>query len=340
MSMVMSDKTESLENPAVWTYRGYKLRPGEFNTAMVHFYRAEVQRASAWRNRLDVTTNWAMVATSAAITFAFGNRDAHHSVIIVNTLLITLFLFIEARRYRYYELFSYRVRLMETDFYAAMLIPPFKPDSEWANKVATSLLNPNFPISYWEAFGRRFRRNYMWIYLILALAWIAKIILYPEVITSWQDILNRTRMGVIPGWMVILSGVVFNGVFFMIGLLTRNLRDATGEVLARYGQSAPIATTAKTNDPIASNRAAPEDTPRYLAVVTSEQIETLSPILQTNLQRPITRLDPNNTMGSQNSLTLMVELTEIAQLKALVRTHDPAGGVVVIPAQDIQHDDR
>ena len=106
-----------------------------------------------------------MITTGAAISFAFSEALGDHSVIILNTLLVTLFLYIEARRYRYYELWSYRVRLMETDFFAAMLVPPFRPASDWAESLAENLLHPSFPISMWEAFGRRFRRNYMWIYM-------------------------------------------------------------------------------------------------------------------------------------------------------------------------------
>jgi uncharacterized membrane protein len=90
------------------------------------------------------------------------------------------FLFIEARRYRYYELWSYRVRLMETDFYAAMLVPPFHPSPEWAESLAENLLAPSFPISIWEAFGRRLRRNYFWIFLILYASWVSKIWLFPR----------------------------------------------------------------------------------------------------------------------------------------------------------------
>ena len=33
----------------VWHFRGYELRPSEFTTAMVHLYRGELQRATAWR---------------------------------------------------------------------------------------------------------------------------------------------------------------------------------------------------------------------------------------------------------------------------------------------------
>ena len=96
------DSPDPAPNPseAVWTFRGYQMRPAEFNTAMVHFYRGEIQRANTWRNRLDTTTNWAVVATGAAISFALSNPANHYGVIILNTLLVTLFLWIEARRYR------------------------------------------------------------------------------------------------------------------------------------------------------------------------------------------------------------------------------------------------
>ena len=154
----------------VWRFRGYQLRPAEFTTAMVHLYEGELQRATAWRGRLDNTTNWAVVFTGTALLFTLADPAHNFAVIILDTLLVTLFLSIEARRYRYYELWSHRVRLMETDFFAAMLVPPFGPNPEWAEKLAASLLHPEFPISNWEAFGRRFRRNYVWIFVILGLA--------------------------------------------------------------------------------------------------------------------------------------------------------------------------
>lgn len=239
-SMPLNVTPESLSDEVMpiftegWTFRGYRMRSGEFNAAIIHLYRAEITRANTWRNRLDVTTNWALVATSAAITFAFGDQSAHHSVIILSTLMTTLFLFIEARRYRYYELWSYRIRLIETDYFAAMLVPPFQPDPTWAKQLSDSLLNPQFPITMWEAFGRRFRRNYMWIYLVLGLAWIGKIVLYPDMITGAADLFNRASMGVIPGWLVLIVGFVFNGGLFVIGVLTLTLRQASGEILPGY----------------------------------------------------------------------------------------------------------
>jgi uncharacterized membrane protein len=107
---MMPPLDETRPPETVWRYRGYDLRASEFTTAMVHYYRAEIQRSNTWRTRLDATTNWAVITTGAAITFALASPDNHFGVIILNTLLVTLFLWIEARRYRYYELWSYRAR--------------------------------------------------------------------------------------------------------------------------------------------------------------------------------------------------------------------------------------
>jgi uncharacterized membrane protein len=46
-----SQQRSSDQAEPVWTYRGYQLRASEFTTAMVHLFRAEVQRANMWRQR-------------------------------------------------------------------------------------------------------------------------------------------------------------------------------------------------------------------------------------------------------------------------------------------------
>ena len=105
-----------------------KLAPAEFNTAMVHFYRGEIQRSNVWRGRLDTTTNWAVITTGATLSFVFSSPDNPHFAIPINTVLVSIFLFMEARRYRYYEVWANRVRVLETGYFAPMLshrtIPP------------------------------------------------------------------------------------------------------------------------------------------------------------------------------------------------------------------------
>jgi uncharacterized membrane protein len=48
---------------------------------MVHFYRGELTRSISWRVRLDTSTNWAILAVTAILTFAFGSPKHSHASI-------------------------------------------------------------------------------------------------------------------------------------------------------------------------------------------------------------------------------------------------------------------
>ncbi|GAC1446026.1 MAG: hypothetical protein NVSMB56_01310 [Pyrinomonadaceae bacterium] len=210
------------------------MSPSDFNTAMSHFYRGEVQRSNTWRNRLDTTTNWAVLTAGATLSFAFSSEANPHFVILINSVLIAYFLVMEARRYRYYEIWSNRVRILETQYLAQMLTPDKVLKDEWAGHLAQDLLTPRFTISEWEAIGRRLRRNYWWIFLLLALSWNLKVYLHPTPAMTFHDFLGRASVGVVPGSMVFIVGVLFNAVLLVFGLATVRLREATGEVLPHY----------------------------------------------------------------------------------------------------------
>jgi len=331
----------------VWTYRGYQMRPAEFNTAMVHLYRGEVQRSNTWRLRLDNTTNWAVVSTGAAISFALSAPTNHYSVIILNTLLVTLFLWIEARRYRYYELWSRRVRLMETDFFAAMLVPPFAPNPEWAENLAESLLQPDFPISMWEAFGRRLRRNYVSIFFILAAALLLKIYLHPVQAASLEAMVHRAALGSIPGWSVLTAGLLYNGALFLIAYLTAGLHQASGEVLPKWDSSFPMfgalrramevhdaETTDGQKPPV---RQFGRRRKQVLAFIIASQPQAIADRILKELNRSLTALHGRGMYAHQEREVLMVAVTvtEMPRLKALVKAEDPNAFVIIAPAQEI-----
>ena len=208
-----------------------KLSPSEFNTAMVHFYRGEVQRSNVWRSRLDATTNWAVITAGATLSFVFSSPDNPHFAIPINSVLVSIFLFMEARRYRYYEVWANRVRVLETGYFAPMLshrtIPP---DKEWADHISSDLLRPHFTISEWEAVGRRLRANYIWIFILLASSWALKVYLHPYAAPNVEIFLERARVGLVPGWMVIFVGFVFNSAILLLAVGTLKLRDASSEV--------------------------------------------------------------------------------------------------------------
>ncbi len=326
----------------VWKFRGYEMRPAEFNTAMVHFYRGEVQRSNTWRTRLDNTTNWAVVTTGAALSFALSDPTHHYGVLILNTLLATLFLWIEARRYRYYELWSYRVRLMETDFFGAMLVPPFSPHPDWAESLADSLLKPEFPISMWEAFGRRFRRNYMWLFMVLGVAWALKIYLHPDVALSWEQFLFNARLGPIPGEIMLTVGFIYNGLIFLIGLATAGLHQASGEVLPKYGE-VPVLSNLwrmmETHEGHATRPSARATRHRQqlLALIITAQPKAIADRVIRHMKRGVTGLHGEGmyTHQEREVLLVAVTVTEMAQLKALVNEEDPNAFVIVTPAQEV-----
>lgn len=81
-------------------------------TALAHYYRGEVHRMNTWRQRLDVTTNWAIITSAGFLSFGFGNKEITHFVIVLATIIVTCFLFIEARRYKYYDLWRWSGELL------------------------------------------------------------------------------------------------------------------------------------------------------------------------------------------------------------------------------------
>ena len=323
----------------VWTYRGYRLKTSEFVTAMVHLFRAEIQRANVWRQRLDTTTNWAVVSTGATLSIAFSQPDVHHGIIILNTLLVMWFLMIEARRYRYYELWSYRVRLMETDFYAAMLVPPFHPSPEWAESLAENLLTPTFPISMWEAFGRRLRRNYLWIFALLAISWVAKIWLFPTPPADFNEFLERAAVGTIPGQFMIALGVFYYILLTVVALATLTMTRATGEVLPRFGDESSAETHHKTGQGpgLRDWIAARHRRKQLLALVITAEPKVVADRILKDLGRGVTALSGKGMYTGQDRTILICALTvtEVHNLKATVAKEDPQAFVIVSPAQEV-----
>jgi uncharacterized membrane protein len=334
------DKPEQEPNfsEPVWSYRGYQLGATEFNAAMIHLFRAEVNRANAWRQRLDMTTNWAVVTTGAVISFAFSNTDSSHLVILLNLILVTLFLLIEARRYRYYELWSYRVRLMETDFFAAMLVPPFKPSAEWSEALAESLLHPQFPISELEAVGRRLRHNYLWIYGIIVLSWLAKIGFFPRGAGTLEEIFRRAELGGIHGVWVFVIVAAFCLGLLLFSLATAGLQRSPGEVLPRFGLGEIfLGRFGKAREGVEAWFRPTARRQQLLTLIITDQPEKVAARILKDMHRGVTVFSGKGAFTGAPRQTLMVAMTvtEVQSLRALVAAEDPDAFVIVSPAQGI-----
>jgi len=338
----------------VWTFRGYKMRPSEFSTAMVHYYRAEIQRSNVWRSRLDTTTNWAVVTVAASITFVFAEPENHWGVFLLVMLLTLLFLFIEARRYRYYELWSLRARLMETDFFAAMLVPPFAPHADWDQALAGSLLQPQFPISRLEAVGRRLRNNYLSIFAILTLGILLKLYLHPFEARTLEMFIERAHLGPFHGGMVLAGLGVFMIVLLLITLVSQGLHEASGEVLPKYdiedflGDLWPLGSESDDSNAAGVTGTA-DGSPwsrlsrrkrrrsQLLALVVAANPQRLADRIIAEMHRGATALHGRGMFLKQERDVLLVALTvtEVEHLKAIVREEDPHAFITIIPAKEV-----
>lgn len=176
----------------------------DYYTVMAHFYRGELGRIMVWRQRLDTTTNWAIASATAIITYTLGRPDTTHLTLFFAHLFCLILLSIEARRYRYYDAFRARVRMLEAHMIAPVTImDPELLRGQWKKQLAQDLLTPSFKISSLTAIYRRFRRNYIWIFIVLTAAWFVKVWAHlPEFHTLYDFRIAVENGQPLPPWLM------------------------------------------------------------------------------------------------------------------------------------------
>lgn len=189
--------------------------------ALAHLYRGEVYRSTLWRQRLDTTTNWAVVTLGIALSIAFAAPEASPLPLVLVGILILFFLMLEARRYRYFNVWRARCRWMETHFYAPMLAEgDVHLEERWQETLAEDYLHPRYHVSLRVAVGRRIRRNYLWILLIQTVAYVSKLIVHPNPVASFSEFLSRADVGPIPGVVMLTLGLVYCLSWILIAYLS------------------------------------------------------------------------------------------------------------------------
>ena len=189
--------------------------------AIAHLYRGEVYRSTIWRSRLDHTTNWAVVTTGIALSLSYSTAESSTLPLILVGLLVIVFLSFEARRYRYFNVWRARCRLIETDFYAPLLVGKGTArDGKWDVLLSDDYRRPRFHISYARALGRRLRKNYCYILAVQAIAYAGKLAIHPVPLVDMAEFFDRAAIGPIPGELIILAGAIFHGGWIAIALVT------------------------------------------------------------------------------------------------------------------------
>jgi len=177
-------------------------------TALIHLYRGELGRMTVYRTRMDQTTNWAVVMTATLTTFALGQERVPHTVFLLMVFLDLVFLWMEARRFRFYELVRRRVRLLELGFYAEVLGRPGREG--WQDELWESLRSPCSPITQVQAASVRLQRHYLWLLAAAYGAWGLKLWL------QGRGFVEGARVGALPGALVLVAAGALLCALFVV----------------------------------------------------------------------------------------------------------------------------
>lgn len=238
--IIDNDLTIRPEAPTAQAQPIFPVTSTEFVNALAHYYRGELARMMSWRDRLDRTTNWAITGVGAMLSVSLSSPTTHHGVLLFAMVLIFLLLSIESRRYRFFHVYRSRVRLLERNYYARIFSPrEMINPAHWMNQLSEDLRLPRFTITQSQAMARRLRRNYIWLFLILLLAWLLKTttkVLQPQAgsgafIGSTDELFFNAAIGSLPGWIVVAAIVGFYG--YLAYIMVKH-RETAGELA--YGE--------------------------------------------------------------------------------------------------------
>ncbi len=193
-----------------------------FHTAMAHLYRAEMSRMTVWRQRLDTTSNWAIILTFGMSTFVLGSTTVPHYVMLLGLAIVSICLVIEARRYQRLHHSKWRLALFDHNYYANMLWPSVRlAEPAWRRQLAFDLRRPHFTMTWVMATRLRLRRNYLLLMYFITAVWLTKVFIHPSSPSTLGEFYGRLAMGgLFPSWFVALTATVFVLVASGMGLLT------------------------------------------------------------------------------------------------------------------------
>lgn len=175
-------------------------------SVVAHLYRGEADRMTTWRQRLDQTTNWVVTLIAAILTWAFTSTNNPHYILLIGLVVVGMFAWIEARRYRGYDIFRSRVRMLQKNLFANALDPSMGiEERDWRELLSEDYHDPVPKLSMLAALRHRLRRLYIALLFVLSLAWVIRISVFDPNRTA----VETAAIGSIPGTVVIGAVVVY-----------------------------------------------------------------------------------------------------------------------------------
>ncbi|HSH08763.1 MAG TPA: DUF2270 domain-containing protein [Oceanipulchritudo sp.] len=212
---------------------GYNF-PKDYAATMVHFYRGELGRMMVWRQRFDTTTHWAIIGMMGIVSFAWNHADNSTFLFFFAYFILYLLLTIEARRYRFYDAYRARVRMLESHFiFPVVTLSAKRLEGNWRRQMGEDLILPSYKITFLEALSRRFRRNYVWIFMILTGAWIMNTLVVGKADSAEMFIHQFCANQPLPDYVFLGILGAFHLYFIFLYLYGHYKRSALGEFQKR-----------------------------------------------------------------------------------------------------------
>jgi uncharacterized membrane protein len=214
-----------------------------FHSSMAHLYRAEMQRMTVWRQRLDTTTHWAIILTTGITSFVLGSHEVPHYAVLLAVAFNSIFMLLEGRRYQHLHHSKWRLGLLEHNYFAAQLTERGQVESDWRSLLRTDLERPHFTITFGMGVRLRLRRNYLMLAYLTFAIWITKVFIHPHSPADWSELYARVAVGdLLPSWFVASSALLLMLVFTVATVMTpsqEKLDDWTTLEHARRGAHEP-----------------------------------------------------------------------------------------------------
>ena len=183
-----------------------------------------MNKMTVWRERLDVTSNWAILLSIGLTTFTLGSIDVPHYTLLLGLALIAISIVIEGRRYRHLHHSKWRLYLLELGLFSELLEPDVAAeDSSWRRHLAEDLRQPEFPLTLLTAIRARLRRNYLMLIYFVTAVWLVKLFIHPHSPASLDEFIQRLGVGgLVPPWFVLITAPAFIVTATVLGLTCRS----------------------------------------------------------------------------------------------------------------------
>ncbi len=143
--------------------------------------------------------------------FGFSHPEFPHIFFLFGLAIVYILLYVESRRYRFYDAYEYRVRLLHQHFIYGALTGnlDLNKESFWVAELASDLHHPQYKMSRRYALGRRLHANYIYLFAVLLSGWVFKIKIHPEPSHSWRQFVDQAAISGVPGWLVLTLIAIF-----------------------------------------------------------------------------------------------------------------------------------